>query len=234
MKIFSLCRLLALCSCGLMAQSAVEDPAATASPIDKRVAGVLPNYRTADGTIPFKPITAKMKLTIAAKDSFDYPVYFLSGFFSAIGQVSNQNPSFGQGLKGYGKRFGTGYGDQMIGNMLAEGTLPALLHEDPRYFRIGPGGGSGRHRLRYAVTRILVTKTDRNTMRFNFSELGGNALSTAISNAYLPDQRNARDNVQKFGTAIATDAFSNVIKEFWPDLKKRMEARKAAKAAIHQ
>ena len=217
MKFLNVCRLVALCSCGLLAQSAVEEAPVTASPIDKRVAGVLPNYRTADGTIPFEPISAKAKMAIAAKDSFDYPVYFLSGFFSGLGQLSNQNPSFGQGLKGYGKRFGTGYGDQMIGNMLAEGAVPALLHEDPRYFRIGPAGGSGGHRLRYAVTRILITKTDRNTTRFNFSEIGGNALSTAISNAYLPDQRNAFDNVQKFATAVGTDAFSNVIKEFWPD-----------------
>jgi len=215
----------------MLAQSAVEDAAPAGSPIDKRVAGVLPNYRTADGTIPFEPISGKQKLTIAAKDSFDYPVYFLSGFFSSVGQLSNQNPSFGQGLKGFGKRFGTGYGDQMIGNMLAEGAVPALLREDPRYFRIGPGGGSGGYRLRYALTRIFITKTDRNTLRFNFSEIGGNAMSTAISNAYLPDQRNVGDNVQKFFTAIGTDAFSNVIKEFWPDLKKKMQARKAAKEA---
>jgi hypothetical protein len=217
-----------------MAQSAIEETAQAPTPIDKRVAGVLPNYRTADGTIPFEPISAKRKMTIAAKDSFDYPVFFMAGFFSGIGQLSNQSPSFGQGLKGYAKRYGTGYGDQMIGNMLAEGTLPALLREDPRYFRIGPGGGSGGYRLRYALTRIFITKTDRNTLRFNFSEIGGNALGTAISNTYLPDQRNALDNTQKFFTAIGTDAFSNVIKEFWPDLKKKLQARKAAKEARRQ
>jgi len=224
-----------------MAQPAVDEPTATPATaheaIDKRVAGVLPNYRTADGTIPFEPITAKQKITIAAKDSFDYPVYFLSGFFSGIGQLSNQNPGFGQGMKGFGHRFITGYADQSIGNMLAEGTLPALFREDPRYFRIGAGGGTGGHRLKYALTRIFVTKTDRNTLRFNFSEIVGNAASTAISNTYLPDQRNVKDNTQKFLTAIGTDAFSNVIKEFWPDLKHAMAARKvnkeAAKAAKH-
>jgi hypothetical protein len=230
MKTLKICQLV-LCSCGLLAQPPVDEKAGAPAPIDKRVAGVLPNYRTADGTIPFVPINGKQKLTIAAKDSFDYPVYFIAGIFSGIGQLTNQNPSFGQGMQGFGKRFGTGYGDQMIGNMLAEGTMPALLGEDPRYFRIGSSGGSGGHRLRYALTRIFITKTDRNTLRFNFSEIAGNAMSTAISNAYLPDQRNARDNTQKFVTAIGTDAFSNVIKEFWPDVKRKMEARKAAKAA---
>ena len=91
-----------------MAQAPVDDAATAPKPIDKRVAGVLPNYRTADGTIPFEPIGGKQKLIIAAKDSFDYPVYFIAGIFTGIGQLTNQNPGFGQGLKGFGRRFGTG------------------------------------------------------------------------------------------------------------------------------
>ena len=73
---FELCLLagLALAPASLRAQT--EDP------IDKRAFGVLPNYRTADGTKPFTPIGAKQKLTIAAKDSFDKPIYFMAGFFA--------------------------------------------------------------------------------------------------------------------------------------------------------
>src|SRR5215467_13269555 len=94
---------------------------------DKRVLGVLPNYRTADGSRPFAPITARQKFTIAAKDSFDYPVYFISGAFAALYQLDDQNPSYGQGLKGYAKRYGAAYGDQAIGNLMTEGVVPALL-----------------------------------------------------------------------------------------------------------
>lgn len=43
-------------------------------PPDKRIFGVLPNYRTANETAVYTPITTKQKLTIAAKDSFDYPL----------------------------------------------------------------------------------------------------------------------------------------------------------------
>ena len=72
-------------------------------------------------------------MTIACKDSFDYPIYFLAGAFAVLSQLENQNPSFGQGLKGYAKRYGGVYGDQMFGNLMAEGFLPSILHEDPRY-----------------------------------------------------------------------------------------------------
>src|SRR5579872_3061265 len=113
-------------------------PAAQQQPgIDKRVFGVLPNYRTADGSLPFSPITARQKMSIAAKDSFDWPVYITSGLFSTLYQLENQNPSFGQGMAGYGKRYATSYGDQMIGNMMTEGIMPSLFREDPRYFRRG-------------------------------------------------------------------------------------------------
>ena len=109
--------------------------------IDKRILGVLPNYRTANGSAPFVPITTKRKLWIAAKDSFDYPVYFTAGAFAALYQADNQNPSYGQGMKGYAKRYGSSYGDQAIGNLMAEGLVPSLLHEDPRYFPHGGGIG---------------------------------------------------------------------------------------------
>src|SRR5271169_3273251 len=66
---------------------------------DKRIFGVLPNYRTADGTTPFKPITTKQKFTIATKDTFDYPSYALAAAFSGLSQLNNSNASFGQGLK---------------------------------------------------------------------------------------------------------------------------------------
>src|SRR5215468_618810 len=100
---------------------------------DKRVFGVIPNNRTTEASLPFTPITAKRKMTIAYKDSFDWPVYPTAAAFAALYQLENQNPSFGQGMQGYAKRFACAYGDQMIGNMMTEGIIPALTHEDPRY-----------------------------------------------------------------------------------------------------
>jgi len=189
------------------------------APPDKRVFGVLPNYRTANATEVYTPISAKYKMTIAAKDSFDYPLVLLAGAFAGLGQLSNQNPSFGQGTAGYARRLATGYADQAIGNMLTEGFMPILLHEDPRYFRIGPAGGSKWHRTGYALSRIFVTRTDSGGSRFNYSEWVGNSIGVAISNSYLPDQRNVTDNATKVLTQCATDAISQVLKEFWPDIK---------------
>ena len=193
---------------------------ATPPPPDKRVFGVLPNYRTANATAVYMPITAKQKFTIAAKDSFDYPLVGLAAFIAGYGQLDNSHPAFGQGWAGYGRRVGTTYADQAIGNMMTEGIFPSLLHEDPRYFR--RGYGSVWSRTYYAATRVFVTHTDSGGTRFNFSEVLGNATGTAISNAYYPDDHTVGDNVEKLGSQIGIDAISQVLKEFWPDIKHKL------------
>jgi hypothetical protein len=162
-------------------------------------------------------------MKIAFKDSFDWPVYPLAGAFALLYQLEDQNPSFGQGMAGYGKRFASAYGDQMIGNMMTEGIIPSLTHEDPRYFRLGQG--TKIHRIGYALSRILVTRTDSNHRTLNLAELGGNAIAVATSNAWYPDTRTAADNGQKLAVQLATDAFSNVLKEFWPDVRKRLQKK---------
>jgi hypothetical protein len=191
---------------------------------DKRIFGVIPNYRTTEGSVPFEPITGKQKMTIAVKDSFDWPVFPTAAAFALLYQIENQNPSFGQGMRGYAQRFGTAYGDQMIGNMMTEGLIPWVLHEDPRYFRVGEG--TTIHRTLIALKQIVVTRTDSGHKTFNFSEWGGNAAAVAISNAYYPDTRTASDNAERLFIACGTDAFSNVLKEFWPDVKRRLFKKK--------
>jgi hypothetical protein len=203
-------------------------PRSETQPIDKRIFGVLPNYRTADGSAPFTPITAKHKFYIASKDSFDYPVYLTSALFAGLYQLENQNPSFGQGMKGYAKRLASSYGDQAVGNLMTEAIFPSLLHEDPRYFRIGAGGGTAWHRAGYALTRVFVVRTDQGKWNFNYSEWLGNGATVAISNLYYPaDTRNVADNLQKLSIQVGTDAFSQVMKEFWPDIKRKLTKKKS-------
>src|ERR1700675_161567 len=205
----------------LRAQGAGSDPETKPiveqAPPDKRVLGVLPNYRTANETAVYTPITIKQKFTIASKDSFDYPLIMLSAAIAGLGQLSNDNPSFGQGAAGFARRFGTSYGDQAIGNMMTEAIFPCFLHEDPSYFRRGTG--SKWSRTLYAATRVFVTHTDAGTLRFNYSEVLGNAAAVAISNSYYPDGRSVSANVEKLGQQIGIDALSQVLKEFWPDVK---------------
>lgn len=210
-----------LAAANVSAQTAANpDKPGDPPPPDKRVLGVLPNYRTANETAVYTPISTKRKFVIGCKDSFDYPLVMVGGIFAGFGQLSNQHPQFGQGMEGFAKRWGTGYLDQAMGNMMTESIFPAMLHEDPRYFRRGRGTAGSR--AWYAVSRIFVTRTDAGGRRFNFSEFLGNATGVAVSNAYYSDTRTAKDNAVKLGTQLSTDAFSQLLKEFWPDVKRKL------------
>jgi hypothetical protein len=213
------------------AADAAVEPSAPAGiadqsrPVNQRVFGVLPNYRTADGTQPFQPITAKRKMYIAYQDSTDWPVFPAAAAFAALYQLENQNPSFGQGMTGYGKRFAGAYADQAIGNFMTEGIMPSIFRRDPRYFR--RGYGSVRSLLWCAATRIFVCKTDAGRPEFNFGEGIGNASAVDLSNAYYPEPRTASDNLQRLAISLATDSFSQVGKEFWPDIRRKLFRKKS-------
>ncbi len=190
-------------------------------PIDKRIFGVLPNYRTANESAVYRPITTKRKFYIAMKDSLDYPSYVLAGFFAGIAQLDNTHADFGQGLPGYGQRYATAISDQVIGNFMTEAIMPTLFKEDPRYFRRGHGRKWAR--AGYAATRVFITHTDAGGTSFNYAEIVGNAVTAGIGNAYYPLERTGFDNFQRFYSQVGTDALSQVLKEFWPDLKRHFK-----------
>jgi hypothetical protein len=187
---------------------------------EKRIMGVLPNYRTAEMSAAGTPLTARQKLKIAVKDSFDYPLLFIAAAYSGFYQADDSHPEFGQGAKGYFSRLGTSYADQVDGNMLAEGFLPALFREDPRYFRMNQG--PKKQRAWYALTRIVVTRTDSGHSSFNFAEICGNGIAAGIGLSYYPDDRDVGDFLQNWATQLATDAGSQLLKEFWPDIKRKL------------
>lgn len=195
-------------------------------PLPKRIFGIIPNYRSHPSLKDSKPLTAGEKFKLAARDSFDPGTFLLAGAFAGIGQASNSTPSYGQGMAGYGRYYGSTYGDFLIGNVMTEAVYPSLLHQDPRYFRRGTG--STWSRLGYAIGQIFITHGDNRKTQFNFSEIGGNATAVAISNAYNPDNRTASDATAKLGIQLGVDMAGNILKEFAPDLYGKFHRRKHA------
>lgn len=208
------------------------EPSPSASPSERekelkprendRIFGVIPNYRTVeDERREPTSLTTGEKFKLGFQDSFDYFAYPAAGIFAGIAMAQKQTPSFGQGAAGFGKYYGTAFADQTIGNMMSESVFPSLLRQDPRYFPMAKGGFWTR--TRYAISREWITRNDSGKNGANYSELVGNAAAVAISNVYYPpENRTASNNAYKFGQQIGLDAFFNVLKEFWPDMRHKM------------
>jgi hypothetical protein len=205
-------------------------PAPQQTPADKpqkvkqndRIFGVIPNYRTVeDEQLEPTQLSTGEKFKLGLQDSFDYFAYPAAGVFAGINMAQQQTKSFGQGAAGFAKYYGAAFADQTIGNMMSESVFPSLLHQDPRYFPMAKGGFWKR--TRYAISREWITRNDLGKNAFNYSELGGNAVAVAISNAYYPaENRTVSNNAYKYGQQIGLDAFFNILKEFWPDMRQKM------------
>jgi hypothetical protein len=205
-----------------ISESSIESGSVAPPPLpleSKRIFGIIPNNRTWPSLTDYKPLSPREKFAIARQDSFDRGTVVLAAVFAADAQLTNANPSYGQGVKGYSRYFGASYGDFVIGNYLSEAVFPTLLHQDPRYFRRGTG--STWTRLGYSMGQVFWTHTDSDRTQFNYSEILGNSTAVAISNAYDPDHRNATDAETKLGMQLGVDMASNVLKEFWPDVSRK-------------
>jgi len=189
----------------------------------KRLLGIIPNYRTSASLLNYKPLTTSEKFKIASEDAFDRGTIGLAALFAGESQLTNANRSFGQGGAGYGRYFGAAYGDLVIGDYMTEAVFPTLLHQDPRYFRSGKG--SGWRRTGYAMSQIFLTHNDSGAKQFNYSEIIGNSTAVAISQAYYADNRTAGDAVSKLGTQLGVDMAANILKEFWPDLERKLHRK---------
>jgi hypothetical protein len=195
----------------------------TQEPESKRLFGIVPNYRASPSIQDFEPLSIGEKFKVASDDSFDRGTVALAAIFAGQSQLTNANRSCGQGGEGYARYFGAAYGDFVIANYMTEAVFPTLLHQDPRYFRRGTG--SGWSRLGYAMKQIFWTHRDSGGTQFNYSEIVGNSVAVAISNAYYADNRNAREAVSKLGMQIGVDMAANILREFWPEVERKLPWR---------
>src|SRR3984885_6554066 len=211
----------------------------------------LPNFLTLEKAGKVPPLTVGQKFKVVARGSFDKIEYPWYGVISGISQAENSEPGYGQGFEGYAKRYGSAFADGTIENFMTSAILPSLLHQDPRFFQSSEGGF--RRRAGYAISRIFVTRTDSGQSQFNYSEIFGSALSAAIStNTYHPrafistrfvpatdeliyihnaSDRTLSNTASVWGTQLIYDTITIEIKEFWPDIHRKLSHKHESDAA---
>lgn len=183
----------------------------------KRIIWIFPNYRAVSANTQLPPLSLKQKFWLATQDSFDYSSFLTAGMIAGASQANKSYPEFGQGAKGFGRYYWHAVADQAVGNYLTEAIVPAVTHEDPRYYTLGHSGFFKR--TGYAVSRLLITRTDSGRGTFNLSEIVGNGAGAGMSDLYYPSrERTWTKTGQKWVTQIALDGVFNIVKEFWPDI----------------
>lgn len=191
--------------------------------LHQRALGIVPMFSITYLGDKTASLTPKQKFKLAIRSSTD-PVDFITPFFVAgLHMALNDQEGFDWGVKGLGQRAGAAYLDALSGNIIGTGLLPSILHQDPRYYRIGYG--SSRHRILYAMATTVICKHDKTgKWEPNYSNIGGNIAAGAISTLYYPptDESGVGLTITNGLIVTATGAAGALFNEFWPDLSRKL------------
>jgi hypothetical protein len=186
----------------------------------QRTLGIVPAFNVSYRSDAVS-LTRTQKMSLAFRSAVD-PVAFGAAFVIAgYHEALDEDTGFGWGIEGYAKRSGAAYLDAFDGTMIGNGILPSILHQDPRYFRLGHR--STTHRIFHALASNVICKHD-NTGKWepNYSNVAGNIIAGAISNLYYPSQNSGVGQAFKNGlTVTAEGGFGSVFQEFWPDISRK-------------
>jgi hypothetical protein len=195
----------------------------------QRMAGIIPNFNAVNSG-KAAPISPGQKFHLFFKSSVDPYQFALAGLDAGIGQAEDSNPGYYQGLKGYLRRYGANYGDNVDGNFWGNAVLPVVFRQDPRYFRMGHG--PFLHRVLYSIATTVRTRSDDGNWQFAVSNLAGNLIGAAISNAYYPDgDRGLYPTLRRGLSVTYQGTIGGLLEEFYPDVESLYKRRHAAKLA---
>ena len=158
--------------------------------------------------------TEKTKVSNYAFDAFGpYPIA-IAGVAAGINQWTNSPPEWGQGVQGFGKRFGSNFGIAAIGTTTRYGLAEAF-REDTLYYRCDCRGLFPR--LRHAAISTLTGRRGEDGHRvFSFSALAAPyAGSTIAVYAWYPDRFGVKDAFRMGNYSLLEYMGGNIALEFF-------------------
>lgn len=178
----------------------------------QRVLGFIPNFYVVYDSKNAVPLTAKLKYKLAFRTMVDPVTIGGVAMMAGVYQASD-NLDYVQGAKGYGQRFGAVAADGASDILIGGAVLPALLHQDPRYFY--QGSGTTKSRVMHAILSPFICRGDNGQLQPNFSTIGGDLASSALSNAYYPQSNRGAGLVfSSFALGTAERMMSDFGQEF--------------------
>jgi hypothetical protein len=191
----------------------------------KRMFWIIPNFAAVSADTKLPPLTVREKFVLATQDSVDYSSFVWAGMQASQSMALKSYPELGHGVAGYSRYYWRAFADQASGSYFTEAIVPALTHEDPRYYTLGHGGFF--RRAGYALSRVVITKTDSGSRSFNYSEIVGNGMEAGLANLYYPPQeRSLHNTAVNWASQLEAAALNNLVRELWPDIRHKLLRQK--------
>lgn len=163
-------------------------------------------------SVPETPMTIRKRIGYYLRSTYGPAGLLGPGAGAMWSQWRSVPEEWGPSWPGFGRRFASGYGRQMIANTIALGVA-AADHEIPYY---QPSNLQGVFpRARYAFIHSFIARTDRGGVEFNYSRVIGAYSAAFASNAWYPGRlSNNHEALMRGSSAMLGHIISNEFHEF--------------------
>ena len=132
-------------------------------------------------------------------------------------QVHDWPDEWGKKRLGFEKRLGSLYAQFVVGVLIEDG-VKAIHHEDTRYRRLGKGNFFKR--TGHVITDTVTARKPDGSRTVALSMPANAYGSWAIATLWSPREYRTAESIFEWGTAgMGVSAGTNLVREFWPDLK---------------
>ncbi len=171
--------------------------------------------------VEFTPMTRSERLRHYLTGTFGAGALAGAGLHAAADQLKDSPTEWGQNATGFADRLGNAYAQHIIRGTLEYGMSTAL-HEDDRNL---PSGETGFwNRTKYAISSTFLARRDNGQRTFALARMSSAASAAFITRAWQPASTSgASSAASSFGFAVALNTGMNVVREFWPDLKRHFQ-----------
>ena len=171
------------------------------------------------------PLTPAGKFKLAIINTIDpFNMATASADAAISAWTSKSTSAYGTGSMAFAKRFGTDMTDELSGEFFQTFMFPAIFGQDPHYHR--DVGDKTPRRIRYALTQVVVTRSDAGNKMFNYGEVLGNFAAASVGNLYHIDRaKGFGPTSARIAVSITSDAAWNLFTEFWPDVSRHINFR---------
>ncbi len=192
----------------------------------QRIAGVLPAFNSVQSDKAV-PLTPGQKFHLFFRGSIDPYQFVIAALDTGLEEAQDDYTEYHWGAQGFLKRYGATYTDTWDGNFWGNAVLPSVLHQDPRYYRLGRASGkSAWHRFLYAASTTIICHSDKGKLQPNYSNVMGNLIGGGISNTYYPaSDRGIALTFERTLTTTAEGIVGAELIEFYPDYQAYRQRR---------
>ncbi len=171
--------------------------------------------------------TAEDKLLSAARNAIDPSSLVGEVISGGYSQLVNGSPNYGTNAIAFGQRFGAAAARGNSQNLFYRGATSILFREDARYYMLGDRKPFF-HRVAYAMTRPIVTRTDSGRTTPNFALLTAYLGAAALTKVYYPPANQGfHQTLITYGGSLGGASLGYIADEFLADALQFLHLKKS-------